>query len=190
MRTCAVWIVAFAVPAEAVTPKRAKTTSVSKAKKKKVAAAKKKKAKKKAKKRVARAKLPRKPTVVVAKTVKGKGYSKLEDKGGWHGKASSPEDAEEAIAELGGIRNITVDVPKPEHGEPHRFKPAGAEWPRYEVGTKVATRKAYGEALAALGGDRGDVVALDGEVVPRGSWDDVALSEGARVEVVQAVQGG
>ena len=105
-----------------------------------------------------------KPTVVVAKTVKGKGYSKLEDKGGWHGKASSPEDAEEAIAELGGIRSITVDVPKPEHGEPHRFEPAGAEWPSYEVGSKVATRKAYGEALAALGGERGDVVALDGEV--------------------------
>ena len=105
-----------------------------------------------------------KPTVVVAKTVKGKGYSKLEDKGGWHGKASSPEDAEEAIAELGGIRNIVVDVPKPEHGEPHRFEPTGAEWPSYELGSKVATRKAYGEALAALGGERGDVVALDGEV--------------------------
>ncbi len=105
-----------------------------------------------------------KPTVVVAKTLKGKGYSKLEDKGGWHGKASSPEDAEEAIAELGGIRNITVDVPKPEHGEPHRFEPGGAEWPSYEVGSKVATRKAYGDALAALGGERGDVVALDGEV--------------------------
>ena len=105
-----------------------------------------------------------KPTVVVAKTIKGKGYSKLEDKGGWHGKASSPEDAEEAIAELGGVRNLVVDVPKPEHGAPHRFEPAGAEWPSYELGSKVATRKAYGEALAALGGERGDVVALDGEV--------------------------
>ena len=105
-----------------------------------------------------------KPTVVVAKTIKGKGYSKLEDQGGWHGKASSAEDAEEAIAELGGIRNLTVDVPKPEHGEPHRFEPAGTAWPSYEVGSKVATRKAYGEALAALGGERGDVVALDGEV--------------------------
>ena len=105
-----------------------------------------------------------KPTVVVAKTIKGKGYSKLEDKGGWHGKASSAEDAEEAIAELGGIRNLTVDVPKPEHGSPHRFEPAEAEWPSYELGSKVATRKAYGEALAALGGERGDVVALDGEV--------------------------
>ena len=105
-----------------------------------------------------------KPTVVVAKTVKGKGYSKIENEGGWHGKASSPEDAEEAIAELGGIRNHVVDVPKPEHGEPHRFEPAGAEWPSYEVGSKMSTRKAYGEALAALGGERGDVVALDGEV--------------------------
>ena len=55
-------------------------------------------------------------------------------------------------------------MPKPEHGEPHRFEPGGAEWPRYEVGSKVATRKAYGDALAALGGERGDVVALDGEV--------------------------
>ena len=105
-----------------------------------------------------------KPTVVVAKTVKGKGYSKIENEGGWHGKASSPEDAEEAIAELGGIRNHVVDVPKPEHGEPHRFEPAGAEWPSYAVGSKMSTRKAYGEALAALGGERGDVVALDGEV--------------------------
>ena len=105
-----------------------------------------------------------KPTVVVAKTLKGKGYSKIEDQGGWHGKASSAEDAEEAIAELGGLRNIVVDVPKPDHGDPHRFEPAGAEWPRYEVGSEVATRKAYGDALAALGGERGDVVVLDGEV--------------------------
>jgi transketolase len=105
-----------------------------------------------------------KPTVVVAKTIKGKGYSKLEDKGGWHGKATSPEEAEEAIAELGGIREIAVAVPKPDHGEPHRFQPTPATWPRYELGSKVATRKAYGEALAALGGERGDVVALDGEV--------------------------
>lgn len=105
-----------------------------------------------------------KPTVIVAKTLKGKGYSKIENKDGWHGKAMSPEDAAEALAELGGIRNIIVSVPKPEHGEPHRFQPAPGEWPRYDVGSEVATRKAYGDALAALGGERGDVVALDGEV--------------------------
>ena len=101
-----------------------------------------------------------KPTAVVAKTLKGKGYSKVEDQNGWHGKAV----AEEAVEELGGIRNLTVDVPKPDHGEPHRFETSGGNWPAYEVGDKVATRKAYGEALAALGGDRGDVVVLDGEV--------------------------
>jgi transketolase len=102
-----------------------------------------------------------KPTAVVARTVKGKGYSKVENQDGWHGKAI----AEEAIEELGGLRNIKVDVPKPEPRERHRFDPPGTpEWPSYEVGSKVATRKAYGEALAALGGVDGEVVALDGEV--------------------------
>ena len=100
------------------------------------------------------------PTAIVAKTLKGKGYSKVEDQEGWHGKAV----AEEGVEELGGIRNIRVDVKQPEAGERHRFEPAPTEWPRYELGSDVATRKAYGEALAALGGERGDVVALDGEV--------------------------
>jgi transketolase len=66
-----------------------------------------------------------KPTAIVAKTIKGKGYSKVENQGGWHGKAI----AEEAIEELGGVRNITVDVPKPERREPHRFEPEPHEWP-------------------------------------------------------------
>jgi transketolase len=104
------------------------------------------------------------PTAIVAKTLKGKGYSKVEDQPGWHGKAISQEEVEEALEELGGTRNIRVDVPKPDGGEPHRFEPSPQEWPRYEVGSEVATRKAYGDALAALGGERGDVVALDGEV--------------------------
>jgi transketolase len=104
------------------------------------------------------------PTAIVARTIKGKGYSKVEDQGGWHGKAITQEDAEAAIEELGGVRDIQVDVPKPEAGESHQFEPAARDWPAYEAGSKVATRKAYGEALAALGAERGDVVALDGEV--------------------------
>ena len=103
------------------------------------------------------------PTAVIARTLKGKGYSKIEDKPGWHGKAMSAEDAEEALQELGGVRNLRVDVPKPS-GDAHEFATGGSEWPRYEVGSKVATRKAYGEALAGLGGDDPRVVALDGEV--------------------------
>jgi transketolase len=100
------------------------------------------------------------PTAVVAKTIKGKGYSKVENTNGWHGKAI----AEEAVQELGGVRNVKVDVPKPEGGARHVFEPKTVEWPRYDADAKVATRKAYGEALAALGSIRGDVVALDGEV--------------------------
>ena len=100
-----------------------------------------------------------KPTVVLARTIKGKA---VENKEGWHGKALDDPDA--AIEELGGLRNITVDVAKPEAGEPHRFETGSLELPRYEVGSEVATRKAYGDALAALGSARGDVVAVDGEV--------------------------
>jgi transketolase len=103
------------------------------------------------------------PTVIVARTLKGKGVAEVEDKPGWHGKAL--DHPEEAIAELGGERNIVVEVAKPEGGEPHRFDAAGPlELPSWGRGEEVATRRAYGDALAALGSARGDVVALDGEV--------------------------
>ena len=103
------------------------------------------------------------PTVVVAKTVKGKGVAAVEDKEGFHGKAL--DDPAEAIAELGGERNIRIEVTRPESdGLPHAFPTGKLELPRYEVGSEEATRKAYGEALTALGSARGGVVALDGEV--------------------------
>ena len=104
------------------------------------------------------------PAVVVAKTIKGKGVKEVEDKEGWHGKALDHPD--EAIEELGGIRNIVVDVAKPDgSGEPHEFEVSGSlELPTWELGDDVATRRAYGDALSALGAARGDVVALDGEV--------------------------
>jgi transketolase len=103
------------------------------------------------------------PTVIVAKTIKGKGVKAVENKDGFHGKALDDPDA--AIEELGGIRNIVIDVAKPDFdGEPHRFEHGALELPTYEVGEDVATRKAYGDALKALGDGRGDVVALDGEV--------------------------
>ena len=102
------------------------------------------------------------PTVVIARTVKGKGVAAVENKEGWHGKPL--DDPEAAIEELGGLRSITVDVAKPPAGEPHRFEAGELELPRYAIGSEVATRKAYGEALAALGSARGDVVAIDGEV--------------------------
>ena len=103
------------------------------------------------------------PTVIVAKTIKGKGVKAVENKDGFHGKAL--DDPEAAIEELGGIRNIVIDVAKPDfEGSPQEFETSPLELPQYELGDEVATRKAYGDALAAVGAARGDVVALDGEV--------------------------
>jgi transketolase len=112
------------------------------------------------------------PAVVLARTKKGAGVKAVEDQPGKHGKPV--EDAEAAIAELGGERNLTVEVAKPEGAAARGSDGASAaatgsgggafEPPRYELGDEVATRKAYGEALKALGDARGDVLALDGEV--------------------------
>ncbi len=104
-----------------------------------------------------------KPTVIVARTKKGKGVAAVEDKDDAHGKPLA--DRDDAIAELGGERNMVIEVAKPESsGSPHAFETGELELPRYELGESVATRKAYGQALAALGAARSDVVALDGEV--------------------------
>ncbi len=103
------------------------------------------------------------PTAIIARTIKGKGVKAVENKEGWHGKAL--DDPEGAIQELGGIRNEVVEVAKPEgDAKPHEFEAGPLELPRYELGEEVATRKAYGDSLAALGGSDGRVVALDGEV--------------------------
>jgi transketolase len=103
------------------------------------------------------------PVAIVARTIKGKGVSAVENKPGQHGKAL--DNPEEAIRELGGERNIVVDVQKPEPAQPRRFEGGPLELPTYaRGGDAVATRKAYGDALVALGRAQGDVVAMDGEV--------------------------
>ncbi|MEX0765942.1 MAG: transketolase [bacterium] len=105
------------------------------------------------------------PTMIIAKTVKGKGASEVENKDGWHGKALSREQSKKAIEELGGERNITIQVQKPGGGPtPARPVAKPLQLPTYKKGEAVATRRAYGDALKALGASRPDVVALDGEV--------------------------
>src|ERR1700722_14880126 len=105
------------------------------------------------------------PSVVIARTIKGKGFKEIENKDGWHGKALPPDLAEKAIAELGGIRDLRIHVRPPDDADSasssETDKPVTL--PTYAIGDKVATRKAYGDALQALGA-RHDVVALDGEV--------------------------
>ena len=111
----------------------------------------------------ARARSASRPTAVLARTVKGKGVSFLENKEGWHGKALDPEQAKQAIAELGEARSRTFSVQKPERWERPSMQRTGSLALR-SYAEPIATRKAYGEALAALGAARKDVVVLDAEV--------------------------
>jgi transketolase len=106
------------------------------------------------------------PTVIIARTKKGKGVAGLEDLGGWHGKALEPEDEQRAIAELGGQRNIIISVDTPEdQAQPATIGHSQTlELPKYNKSVKVATRRAYGDALLALGAAEPNVIALDAEV--------------------------
>ncbi len=107
-----------------------------------------------------------KPVCIVAKTKKGAGVSFLADHEGWHGKALPPADAEKALAELGNPKCDMRIVPQPPlSGTPASLGEVGTFTPpTYELGTKVATREAYGDALVALGKARPNVIVLDGEV--------------------------
>lgn len=111
------------------------------------------------------------PVAVVAKTIKGYGVSELADKDGWHGKPLDSDMADRAIAELGGVRKITITVREPENLEPYadatlakRDWTADSSYRRPVYAEPTATRRAYGDALAAIGKVRSDLYVLDAEV--------------------------
>jgi transketolase len=122
-----------------------------------------------------RARAADRPTAVLARTIKGRGLPDIENQTAWHGKALPADLAERAVACLGGVRNIRVDGPRPEPGAPAiaaaEARPVAL--PRYGKGDKVATRKAFGDALVALGA-RPDVVVLDAEVSNSTHTDEFA----------------
>ncbi|WP_026239852.1 transketolase [Parafrankia discariae] len=105
------------------------------------------------------------PTVILARTRKGEGFSEIADAEGWHGKPLPEDMAARAIIELGGERNLRVRGPVPpvDLARPAPAQKPAIKLPTYELGAKVATRRAYGQALAAVGAHT-DVVALDAEV--------------------------
>jgi transketolase len=110
------------------------------------------------------------PSVLVARTIKGKGLSAIEGKDGWHGKAlKAGEETDKAIAEL--EKRLVPDADALQiQGPRSRSRPAAAPdygslpAPAYKKGDLVATREAWGTALAAIGRVDPRVVALDADV--------------------------
>lgn len=110
------------------------------------------------------------PTVIVARTLKGKGVESVAGKDNWHGKAFKPDEAEKAVAEI--EQQMVPGAPAPEIRKPDgkgRPPATPADYsrmpaPAYKLGDKVATREAWGTGLASLGGVDPRVVALDADV--------------------------
>ncbi|MCX7924767.1 MAG: transketolase [Fimbriimonadales bacterium] len=111
------------------------------------------------------------PVAILARTLKGKGASAVEDKEGWHGKPLPPELAAQAIAELQPTpeqieraSRLRVQPPREGRAPAYPAEIPTASLPTYEPGAQVATREAYGDALVALGQVDPRIYALDGDV--------------------------
>jgi transketolase len=105
------------------------------------------------------------PLMIVARTVKGKGISFIEDADGWHGKALDEDQWKQALRELSDVdRHARGTIAAPEDRRPTRTPAQPAASPRYDIGKPVSTRKAYGTALTRLRGQFPHVVSLDAEV--------------------------
>lgn len=102
------------------------------------------------------------PTVILARTTKGKGVPEVEDQVEHHGK--SLPDSADAIARLGGPTDLVIEPATPLDAQRPVVTGTDQPAPRWDLGELVATRTAYGAAIVALGARRGDVVVLDGEV--------------------------
>jgi transketolase len=106
------------------------------------------------------------PLAIIAKTLKGAGISFIQDKDGWHGKALSKDEAAKAIAELQPKAKTAqgVAIAKPSQLEAPK-NTFSTNYPplNYKLGDKIATREAYGFALARIGDADTRIVAMDGD---------------------------
>ncbi len=106
-----------------------------------------------------------KPTMIVARTYKGKGVSFLENEDNWHGKAvAKGEQLDKALAELGPLHtDIPIQIESPNPIDNTSSPVTACEPPVYTLDEEVATRGGYGTGLAKLGAANSNVVALDGD---------------------------
>ena len=116
----------------------------------------------------------KRPTMIIAKTIKGKGVSFLQDKNGWHGKTLSEKELNKALEKLGDVdREIRGTITEPEKAQirndtkchPERAKRVeGSHDTDYKKGQLIATRRVYGNALAKIFPKFPNIVAMDAEV--------------------------
>ena len=105
------------------------------------------------------------PYMIIARTLKGKGVSFIEDKNGWHGKALKKDELARALRELGPVdRGLRGRIEPPQGAKPARVRSVMAASVTYTTEKPVATRHAYGTALTRLASQYPDMVVLDGEV--------------------------
>ncbi|KAG9472071.1 transketolase isoform X1 [Eleutherodactylus coqui] len=107
------------------------------------------------------------PTAIIAKTYKGKGITGIEDKENWHGKPLPKDLAEQAIKEIESRihsnKKLTPALPVEDAPSISIKNIKMPSPPNYKLGDKIATRKAYGQALAKLGYANDRVIAMDGD---------------------------
>lgn len=105
------------------------------------------------------------PTMIIAKTVKGRGVSFLENRNGWHGRALTPAQLSKALTELAPIPPHVKAAVTPSRSLAVRpAKKHAVSPPRYERGAVVSPREAFGRALLRLAPGQPAIVALDGDV--------------------------
>jgi transketolase len=109
-----------------------------------------------------------KPTAILAKTVKGKGISLIEDKDNWHGKALTQEQFDVYIEELGQLNlDLRAEIEAPIKLSPYNYIPSQLDdtiYPNYSLDELVSPRKAFGEAMKILTSNYNDIIVLDAEV--------------------------
>jgi len=105
------------------------------------------------------------PLAIIAKTIKGKGVSFLENQEGWHGKALDKKGLKAALKEISNKKFPKFSITKPEMVQPEITKPERVEVNAYfRKGRSVATREAYGKSLAKIASKDMKIIAIDGDV--------------------------
>ncbi len=108
------------------------------------------------------------PVMIIAKTIKGKGISFLADQDNWHGKALREDQLQEALLELGDVDvSVRGEITQPEDLRAKVVKEKNVDLNNFLIKSdkkKLATRKAYGNAITKLGAQNQKIIVLDAEM--------------------------